>query len=156
MIFWKTVFYGFWTIYLFTELYAMFDPAKNLKLHNSLRRKTEDGESGKKTSLKWDELDPEQKKGVKNILLIAGPALLLRFVGLFSINWLIFLIWILVSLFLSTLTKEMLHRYRNVQHVLRFYVSMTSGINAVFALTVILNSYHFFIDNTELVKSLLK
>lgn len=151
MAFFKALFYGIWAIYFMNELYTFFNPMKQNSFARDLFNKQRENQGGK---VEWKELSGEQKKSMKSFLLISAPAMICRFIGVFSFNWLFFVIWIIIGFALSPVSKELLHRAsisKSGNHtILLLYTSFCSLINAAFALLVILNSYHLHINNTEL------
>jgi len=127
------------------ELHTFFNPKKQRNLSKDLiTRQVE-----KRDKIKWEELDPNQKKGIRSFLIIAAPAIILRFVGLMSYNWLIFAMWIIWGFIIAPFSKEIMFRFQN-RFILNTFVSFTALINVGFSAFVILNSYHFLIDNKEI------
>lgn len=147
----KHVFYFVWLLYFMRELQVVFNPFKQMSLVKDLHNK----QRKNRIKLKWEDLDQDQKGQIKTIMFIHGPALIFKYVGLFSFNWFLFLIWIIVGLIISPIGKELNHRFENKTSVLMFYTSTIALFEASMALLVILNSYHLFIDNTALFKQIL-
>ena len=147
----KHLFYLVWIFYFMREVHVFFNPRKETSLIRDIFKKEK--EEGK-VKVKWDELNPEQRSGLKNIMFIKVPAVLFKYVGLLSYNWLFFLVWIIYNLVTSVVHKELNHRFEKNISMLMVFSSCFALIEASLSLLVILNSYHLHIDNTLLFKDL--
>lgn len=142
----KHIYYLAGILFLMYELSWIFNTSKHLDkkdlfkaLVNSEKDKT------------WDNNSDQYKE----VLITFGlPQLCFTvwiFIGLFTFNWIVFLSFLLINVFLVSFISKNI-KNRNIEIVLHFINSM---FGAAFLVFVIINSYHLKIELIELFKSML-
>ena len=105
--------------------------------------------SKKFKGMKWDEYSDEYKSELKTKIIFVGFIFIWFIVGLFTFQWVAFLLMLLFQIFIiSPLSKATKNNFRYGYIMLHW---INSVIGVCFAIFIIINHYHLKIDLLKLI-----